>query len=277
MPTDLAAATARPEPFAPGDGPFWDDPYIATQLLAAHLDPSHDAASRRPAELDRTVAHLTALGLARPGARVLDLGCGPGLIAQRLAALGCRVTGVDLSAGSLAHARRAADAAGLEIEYRQQDFRTLDEPGRFDLVLQAYGELSTFPDDVRDDVLGRARAALAPGGALVLDVSTPAQAGTGPQDEWAVADGGLWRPGRHLVLARTHRYPGDVRCRQYTVATGADDVTTYRMWFRDYVPQTLTPVLAGAGLRVDAHWASLSGDPWHADAEWLAVLARPAG
>jgi SAM-dependent methyltransferase len=269
----LVAATARPAPFQPSDAPFWDDPYISGELLAAHLDPTHDAASRRPADIDRTVAHLAASGLARPGTRVLDLGCGPGLYAQRLAALGCAVTGVDLSERSLAHARRAAAGAGLAIEYRRQDFRTLDEPGRFDLVLQAYGELSTFADDVRDDLLRRARAALAPGGSLVLDVSTPVQGAADDGDAWERADGGLWRPGPHLVLARTHRYDDDVRCRQYTVLTD-DDVTTYRMWFHDYVPGTLTPVLAAAGLRIEATGSSLAGDPWRDDAPWLAVLAR---
>ncbi|MBU5422939.1 methyltransferase domain-containing protein [Cellulomonas hominis] len=269
----LVAATARPTPYQPSDAPFWDDPYISGQLLAAHLDPTHDAASRRPAEIDRTVAHLAASGLAGPGTRVLDLGCGPGLYAQRLAALGCAVTGVDLSERSLAHARRAAAEAGLTIEYRRQDFRTLDEPGRFDLVLQAYGELSTFGDDVRDDLLRRARAALAPGGALVLDVSTPVQGAADADDAWAAGEGGLWRPGPHLVLTRTHRYDGDVRCRQYSVLTD-DDVTTYRMWFHDYVPGTLAPVLAAAGLRVESAGSSLAGDPWRDDAPWLAVLAR---
>lgn len=271
----LATATARPAPFQPSDAPFWDDPYISRQLLAAHLDPSHDAASRQPAEIDRTIAHLASAGLVGPGTRVLDLGCGPGLYAQRLAALGCAVTGVDLSAGSLAYARQAAEAAGLDIDYRQQDFRTLDEPGRFDLVIQTYGELSTFPDDVRDDLLTRVRAALAPGGALVFDVSTPAQ-DPGPDEEWSVSDGGLWRPGPHLVLTRLHRYPDALRCRQYTVLTAPDSVVTYRMWFRDYVPDTLAPVLAEAGLRVQDCWSSLAGDPWRAGSPWLAVLARPA-
>ena len=49
-----------PEPFAPHDAPFWDDPYIASRMLEAHLDPSTDAASRRPATIERTVDHLTA-------------------------------------------------------------------------------------------------------------------------------------------------------------------------------------------------------------------------
>ncbi|MEZ4497683.1 MAG: hypothetical protein R2845_13125, partial [Thermomicrobiales bacterium] len=79
---DLLAAAKRPTPFQPSDGPFWDDPYISTQLLKAHLSEQTAAASRPGIELDRMVRNLTDRGLAGPGVRVLDLGCGPGLVAQ---------------------------------------------------------------------------------------------------------------------------------------------------------------------------------------------------
>lgn len=49
------------------------------------------------------------------GARALDLGCGSGTYATRLAARGARVVGVDLSAGMLGLARARAGAAALEL------------------------------------------------------------------------------------------------------------------------------------------------------------------
>ena len=50
-------------------------------------------------------AVLAGLPPVRPGARVLDLGCGSGLLSIVLAGRGCRVTGVDFSADMLAQAR----------------------------------------------------------------------------------------------------------------------------------------------------------------------------
>lgn len=38
----------KPDLFTPGEALFWDDPHISEQLLAAHLSPEHDLASRRP-------------------------------------------------------------------------------------------------------------------------------------------------------------------------------------------------------------------------------------
>jgi 2-polyprenyl-6-hydroxyphenyl methylase/3-demethylubiquinone-9 3-methyltransferase len=53
------------------------------------------------------------------GLRVLDVGCGGGLLAEPLAGLGCRVTGVDPSRGSLEVARAHARASDLDIRYVQ--------------------------------------------------------------------------------------------------------------------------------------------------------------
>jgi 2-polyprenyl-3-methyl-5-hydroxy-6-metoxy-1,4-benzoquinol methylase len=175
MPTidDIIRLDRAPEPFQPGDAPFWDDPHISEGLLRAHLDDAMEAASRPAAEIDGAIAWLGGLGLLRPGARVLDLGCGPGLYAERMARAGCAVTGMDISPRSIAFARDRAERENLPITYRMQDFLQMEDVEAFDVALQVYGELSTFDDATRDDLLRRIHRAMAPGGAFVFDVSTP--------------------------------------------------------------------------------------------------------
>jgi 2-polyprenyl-3-methyl-5-hydroxy-6-metoxy-1,4-benzoquinol methylase len=56
------------------------------------------------------------LGLAG-GDRVLDLACGHGRIANRLAARGCRVTGLDVTPLFLDRARTDATARGVDVDY----------------------------------------------------------------------------------------------------------------------------------------------------------------
>ena len=70
---------------------------------------------------DEMVRHFTLTGGGlRPlaGLRVLDVGCGGGLIAEPLARLGARVTGLDPALETIEAARRHAAGEGLQIDYR---------------------------------------------------------------------------------------------------------------------------------------------------------------
>ncbi len=101
--------------------PRWWDPN-------GEFRPLHDL---NPARLDYIDARA---GLA--GRRVLDVGCGGGLLAEGMARRGARVTGIDLAPESLEVARLHAVAAGVAVDYRQIAAETLagTEPGSFDLV-----------------------------------------------------------------------------------------------------------------------------------------------
>src|SRR6266487_5880050 len=58
--------------------------------------------------------------------RVLDVGCGTGFLALRLAELGHTVTGIDLAPKMIEQARRKAEQADLQIEFRVRDAAALD-------------------------------------------------------------------------------------------------------------------------------------------------------
>lgn len=100
------------------------------------------------------------------GKSVLDVGCGAGLLAEPLARLGGKVTGLDASPEVIRVARDHAAATGLEIDYRAGDVQEL--AGEFDLVTAM--EVVEHVADPGLFVEALAKR-LAPGGLLIM--STP--------------------------------------------------------------------------------------------------------
>ncbi len=73
---------------------------------------------------------------ALAGLRILDIGCGGGLLCEPLARLGAKVVGADPAAANIAAARLHAEGAGLAIDYRVTTAEDLADAGeRFDVVL----------------------------------------------------------------------------------------------------------------------------------------------
>lgn len=123
---------------------------------------------RTAAEVE-TIVRL--LGLAK-GARVLDLACGHGRIANRLAALGCEVAGLDRSGLFLERARADAAAAGVSVDYVEGDMRALPWPdASFDRVVLWFTAFGYFSDDDNARVLAETRRVLRPGGALLVEMN----------------------------------------------------------------------------------------------------------
>lgn len=273
----LERALARPEPFAPHDAPFWHDPHISRQMLAAHLDPSTAAASRRPDEVARIVDHLVRALHVGAGDRLLDLGCGPGLYAIDFASRGLAVSGIDLSPTSLAYAVDAARAAALAIDYRVGDYTVEPLGGPFDAAVLIYLDFGVLPDEPRDRLLDAVRAALRPGSRFAFDVHAPARRRvTDAAITVERSRGGFWRPGPHLVVETTYRYGEDLDLNQYAVLEG-DSVTAYRVWDHAYSAAQLRALLKRHGFVVEASWSDLAGAPCRRSSPTIGVVARRLG
>src|SRR5207248_1627046 len=125
---------------------------------------------RDEAEARRNAPAILRLLGARPHARLLDLACGEGRYARALAALGCRVTGVDLSHDLLEEARKKSPGLPGTPTYVRGDMRDLPFSMQFDAAASLFTSFAYF-DDRADDarVLEGVARALVPGGTFLLD------------------------------------------------------------------------------------------------------------
>jgi SAM-dependent methyltransferase len=105
-----------------------------------------------------------------PGMTVLDLACGHGRIANRLAERGCMVTGLDATEGFLELARADAEDRGVEVEYVLGDMRAIPWTGRFDRVVNWFTSFGYFEDEDNRKVVSSIRQALKPSGRAVVEV-----------------------------------------------------------------------------------------------------------
>ena len=105
---------------------WWsDDSFMA--LLRNAINPPRFAYFRD--------ALVRRFGRAPESLSVLDVGCGGGLLAERFAALGCQVTGIDRSLPTLDAARQHAQSSGLSIRYQEGSAESLPfDAAQFDVV-----------------------------------------------------------------------------------------------------------------------------------------------
>ncbi|EIK0449534.1 class I SAM-dependent methyltransferase [Salmonella enterica] len=178
----------------------WDEPAFSQRMLENHLSQDHDWASRRQIVIEQQVGWIARQLPA--GARILDLGCGPGLYTRLLAERGYCCTGVDFSPASIEWARRQAQTAGLNIDYIQQDIRTYWPETPFDFIMMTFGELNVFSAADAQALISRCARWLAPGGRLLAEVHTfdeVKRQGMAPAS-WQRCPDGLFLAAPHLLL-----------------------------------------------------------------------------
>ncbi|QGV82034.1 class I SAM-dependent methyltransferase [Streptomyces ficellus] len=203
-----------------------------------------------------------------PGARVLDLACGPGVFTVPLARRGFRVTGVDLSPAMLDRARKAAADTGVSPEYVRADAREFTRAGAFDVVLNMFTSFGYFEDPADNArVLRAMRTCLAPGGTLVLDLAGKELLARKVEPPKVV------RRGEDLLVQTDTVLDDWARLRSDWVLVRGDRVTRASLVWFVYSAVELRAMAEEAGFGRVEVFGGFDGRPYDQDAERLVLRA----
>jgi SAM-dependent methyltransferase len=211
---------------------------------------------------EQEVAFLLGLLKLRQGARVLDVGCGPGRHAVRLARAGLNVTGIDVSLRFLEIAGAAARAAGVGAAFFEVDARQMPFEDEFDAVISicqgGFGLMGA--DDSL--VLRRMMEAATPGGTVVL---------TAFSAYFQVA---------HLGEGQTFDADSGIVHERSRIKDEAAADHEVEMWTSVYTPRELRLLALGVGLIPESVWAVAPGAyarhrPDAEHPEFLLVARKP--
>ncbi|RPI86369.1 MAG: class I SAM-dependent methyltransferase [Chloroflexi bacterium] len=169
---DIINRAPNPEPWSEGEKIPWNDPDFSRRMLKEHLSQAHDAASRRQETIEKHVRWIDDRVLSGKPAKVLDLGCGPGLYTHLLAQRGHMCTGIDFGPASIEYARKRAQEEKTSCTYLFEDVRLADFGSGYDLIMFLFGEFNVFRPEEANAILEKAHQALNRGGKILLEVHT---------------------------------------------------------------------------------------------------------
>lgn len=276
---ELAGRNPNPEPWVDVKYNFpWHDPDFSHRMLEEHLDPTHDLASRSPKVLMAQIDWIDSTWLQpREVKIVLDLACGPGLIANELARRGYTVKGFDVAPAAIDYARKTAAREALPVTYSQRDLRTTGYGAGHDAVIFNYGLPNSFTRDDLLKIMAYVREALNPGGIVVLELNSVWFMKNSVGRSWyTVKDNGLFGDRPYLVL-KENIYREENKSAvefHYVIDLENARLREYSICYQGYTSEDIGELLGLCGIRVVEEYDSLTGEKGLQEPDMMVVVGE---
>ncbi|WP_434133874.1 class I SAM-dependent methyltransferase [Sporomusa sphaeroides] len=269
----ISRVLEKPPLYTKSEVAFWNDEHISKQMLKAHLDPEFEGASRKLTFIDKSAAWIKEIVPPSNFPLLLDMGCGPGIYAERLATAGYQVTGIDFSKRSIDYAQNSALEQGLDITYLYQNYLDMDLNKLFDFIIMIYCDYGALSTTDRQIVMQKVFNHLRPGGKFLLDVFSAAKYNHFQEKKtWEIChNGGFWREDKYVVLNGCYKYSNNVTLEQISIISSRE-TATYYLWNSYFTKETLIKEANDAGFKVCKVFGDVTGNPYQEDNFTIAIL-----
>lgn len=269
----LIKSLRKPPVYTKMETEFWNDEYISKQMLKAHLDPDFEGASRKLGFIEKSAAWIKEMVPPSGYSTLLDVGCGPGIYAEKFSEQGYQVTGIDFSKRSIEYARQSALCKNLSISYLYQDYLKMDLNDCFDFATMIYCDYGALSPRDRQIILSNIHHHLKPGGKLLLDVfSLTKYHSFQERQTWEICHGGgFWRAGEYTALSGFYKYPGSVTLDLVSVIS-EDEITPYYLWNTYFSIEDLVRETENAGFKACGVFSDVAGSIYYDESDTIAIL-----
>jgi SAM-dependent methyltransferase len=247
-------------------------------MLKEHLDPTHDLASRSPEKLMAQIDWIDSVWFKPRGVKlVLDLACGPGLIANELARRGYTVKGFDVAPAAIDYARGVATREALPATYSQRDLRTTGYGAGFDAAIFNYGLPNSF---IREDlvkIMTYVMESLNPGGVAIMELHSMWFFRNKAGRTWhTVSEKGLFGEHPYLALREFIFYEPNKSAVEFHYIIDLENarIREYSICYQGYTSQDIGVLLDECGLKIVAEYDSLTGETGLTEPDMMVVVAN---
>lgn len=256
----LSDYTKKPKLYAPSTGKFWDDAHISKGMLEAHLNPDWNAATRKHDFVDKSVRWITSIAPPAQFQQLLDLGCGPGIYAERFRKAGYTVTGIDFSKRSIKYAQEQTLLNKSNIQYFYQNYLTLDDTERFDVITLIYCDYAPLSITDRLILLKKVYQALKPNGKFIFDVFTPLMRKEENHSWYNCEESGFWNENPHICLNSVYQYDDEDNTELVqTIVLTEDAINCYNIWDHYFTKEKLISEIQPVGFKSFEFYGDIAG------------------